>query len=96
MKCYVIIVFSSFLFASWPSRTSAKVEVSILNINILSNTYHTNSLNSIAANTSDYSPIYAVGCVYNMPITESGNLRNGMDDMSIIGATFPAQNIQRV
>ena len=94
MKCYVIIVFSSFLFASWPSRTSAKVEVSILNINIFSNTYHTN--NFLAVNTSDYSPIYAVGCVYNMPITESGNLRNGMDDMSIIDATFPAQNIQRV
>ena len=35
MKWYVTIVLSSFVFASWFSKTSAKVEVSILNINKL-------------------------------------------------------------
>ena len=40
--------------------------------------------------------MYAIGCFYNMPSTEPGKLRNGMDDMSIISATFTTKNIQRV
>ena len=52
MKWYLTIVFSSFVFASWFSKTSAKVEVSLSNLINLKST-HFEIHNPIAISTSD-------------------------------------------
>ena len=53
MKWYVTIVLSSFVFASWFSETSAKVEVSILKSNTLRINHHFEMYNPISIISSD-------------------------------------------